>query len=406
MTAAGYHCPCSRGSGDGATPVIVMVINQMWSGGVNIFYRLAAQDGMNLRIVVAYRFLFATAFLFPLALVIERNRRPTLTWAVLLQAFCCALLGGALGQNLSLASIAMTSATYGAAMNNLIPAFTFVFAVFFGLEKLRIKRADGIAKVVGTLMGIGGAMVLTFYKGLEIHIWPTHDQTVHSERDGSRRGSSQAQPGNPLVGSMLAVGACVSYAMYMIIQAKLTKRYPCPFSSTAIILAMSAAQAVMVALCGKGEWSEWKLGWNIRLLAVSYMGIMGSGICLVLVVWCMKKRGPLFAAVFNPLCLVFVAVVGSIFLGEKLHLGSLIGAALIVIGLYLVVWAKSEETKVMEHHKLPSKISQLSSQSTASTAMAAHNASTLGKDHDHIIIEDDNHNPPDAGDGPGAAAKT
>jgi hypothetical protein len=37
--------------------------------------------------------------------------------------------------------------------------------------------------------------------------------------------------------------------------------------------------------------------------------------------WCIKKRGPLFASVFNPLMLVIVAVLSSLLLNEKLHLG-------------------------------------------------------------------------------------
>lgn len=51
--------------------VIVMVLVQIAIAGMNVLYKLAANDGiMSLRVmIVAYRFIFATAFLLPLALL-------------------------------------------------------------------------------------------------------------------------------------------------------------------------------------------------------------------------------------------------------------------------------------------------------------------------------------------------
>lgn len=65
---------------------------------------------------------------------------------------------------------------------------------------------------------------------------------------------------------------------------------------------------------------------------------------LVVLSWCVKRRGPLFASVFNPLMLVVVAVLSSLLLAEKLHLGSVLGAVLVVMGLYAVLWGKGRET--------------------------------------------------------------
>lgn len=58
--------------GDLAKPVAAMVVVQVMSAGVNIFYKLAVLDGMDMRVLVAYRYLFASAFLAPLAYFIER----------------------------------------------------------------------------------------------------------------------------------------------------------------------------------------------------------------------------------------------------------------------------------------------------------------------------------------------
>lgn len=56
----------------------------------------------------------------------------------------------------------------------------------------------------------------------------------------------------------------------------------------------------------------------ILLLA---QGIIGSGVSITLITWCVRMRGPLFVSVFNPLMLVLVALAGSMILDEKLHLG-------------------------------------------------------------------------------------
>lgn len=57
----------------------------------------------------------------------------------------------------------------------------------------------------------------------------------------------------------------------------------------------------------------------------------------------MKARGPVFVTAFSPLCMVIVAVMGSFILFEQMYLGRVIGAVVIVLGLYLVVWGKSND---------------------------------------------------------------
>lgn len=48
---------------------------------------------------------------------------------------------------------------------------------------------------------------------------------------------------------------------------------------------------------------------------------MASGMVVVMISWCVRKRGPLFVSVFAPLCLVIVAIASSLLLNENLSLG-------------------------------------------------------------------------------------
>ncbi|KAH7565995.1 hypothetical protein JRO89_XS08G0055100 [Xanthoceras sorbifolium] len=58
-------------------PIIVMVLIQLELAGVNLLYKLALDDGMSMRIMIAYRFIFTTACVVPLALIFERFREAT-----------------------------------------------------------------------------------------------------------------------------------------------------------------------------------------------------------------------------------------------------------------------------------------------------------------------------------------
>ncbi|XP_048439331.1 WAT1-related protein At1g25270-like [Pyrus x bretschneideri] len=87
----------------------------------------------------------------------------------------------------------------------------------------------------------------------------------------------------------------------------------------------------------KTEWLDGK--------AVVNKGVLISGPTVTLISWCVKKGGPLFVAVFQPLLLVIVALAGSLLLDEKLHVGSILGGLLIVIGIYAVLWGKNKEQK-------------------------------------------------------------
>ncbi|KAJ1419928.1 EamA domain [Sesbania bispinosa] len=341
---------------DGLKPVLLMVGVQIAYAAVNVFYKLAINDGMSVKVATAYRLGFGSAFTVPLALISERNNRPKLTWRVLFMAFLCGLFGGSLFQNLFYEALALTSATFVSAIYNLIPAITFILAISCGLERLNLRAAAGKAKVFGTLIGIGGAMLLTFFKGVELDIWPFHINLLHPHHQHVaplHAHSASAQ----LLGVLCSIGSCFSFALWFIIQAKMIKEYPSHYSSTALMSTMGAIQATAFGLCVERDLNQWKLGWNIRLLAVAYSGIVASGLVVIVTAWCIRMRGPLFVSVFNPLMLVLVAAAASFMLDENLYLGSLLGAVLIVCGLYMVLWGKSKEMKKIAQ-LVPSEITK------------------------------------------------
>nr|TKW23735.1 hypothetical protein SEVIR_3G006700v2 [Setaria viridis] len=213
----------------------------------------------------------------------------------------------------------LTSATFASATTNLIPAATFVLALIFRYERLAIRTFSGQAKLAGTLLGVGGAMLLTFYKGADVTPWHSSVNLVaHQHR---QQLEVVAEATNRVMGSLLCISSCFFYAIWLILQAKLSKEYPFHYSSTALMCAMSTLQSVAFALCYDRDPGQWRLGFDVRLLSVVYSGVLASGVMLV-VLSC------------------------SLLLGEKLHLGSALGAVLIVMGLYAVLWGKGRETEL------------------------------------------------------------
>uniref|UniRef100_A0A7N1A7Y4 WAT1-related protein n=1 Tax=Kalanchoe fedtschenkoi TaxID=63787 RepID=A0A7N1A7Y4_KALFE len=203
----------------GMKPVLLMILVQLTFAGVNVSVKLAVSHGMSLKVLIAYRYMFATAFVLPVALIVERKNRPKLTPMIVLQGFLCGLFGGALNQLLYLGCLVVTSATFASAMGNLVPAATFILAVIFRMEKLSLRTMAGKLKLAGAAVGILGAMTLTFYKGVEFDIWNTHiDLMKIVGRGGGSSASVQPHSSNHLLGAVLGGLSCVSYGLWLIIQ--------------------------------------------------------------------------------------------------------------------------------------------------------------------------------------------
>ncbi|KAK7363204.1 hypothetical protein VNO77_05336 [Canavalia gladiata] len=338
-------------------PDMLMVFVQVSLAAVNVIYKIAINDGMSMRVATAYRLIFASAFTVPLALFFDRKKRPKLTWRALFLGFLCGLFGQSLYLNLYLEGLALTSATFMLAMTNLIPAITFIMAISSRYEKLNFGTAEGKAKVVGTIIGIGGAMLMTFYKGVEINIWSSKINLMHPHQNQiGHVASHHSDFRSKVLGVPCAIASCCCFSLWFVIQAKLNEEYPSHHSSAALISTMGAIQGTIIALCVEKDWSQWRLNSTIRLLTVIYPGIVVSGVVVVAIAWCIKMRGPLFASVFNPLQLLLVAIAAYLMLDEKLYLGSVVGAALIVCGLYAVLWGKGREAKKKPKLLLPLEV--------------------------------------------------
>ncbi|KAG7026175.1 WAT1-related protein, partial [Cucurbita argyrosperma subsp. argyrosperma] len=212
----------------------------------------------------------------------------------------------------------------------------FPLAYFFErMEIVDLKNPRGIAKVVGTLVSLGGVMIMTFYKGPIIrNLWHPF---IHIQHKASNLHE------NWLKGSLLTVSSCISWALSYIMQAFTLKRYPAQLSLSTWMNLVGAAQSGVFAVLTQHKPGVWSVGLNIDLWCIIYSGIVCSALTVYIQLWCTEEKGPVFVTMFDPLCTVLVAALAYFVFGQKLYMGSIVGGGIVIMGLYMLLWGKEHD---------------------------------------------------------------
>ncbi|KAF3965540.1 hypothetical protein ACB098_01G126200 [Castanea mollissima] len=326
-------------------PFIAMIAVDFAFAIVNILLKKILDEGMDHLVFVTYRLTISTIFLAPIGYFLERNSRPKLTLRILCYLFFSAIVGASLTQYFFLLGIQYTSAYFACAFVNMVPVITFLMALPFGLETLDIKCNSGRAKVLGTVVCIGGAILLTLYRGVPLFDH-SHSQAVTQMMDHTIKLNSTKKTERWTLGSIALVVGTFFWSSWFLLQSTIGKRYPCQYSSTAIMSFFGAIQSAILSFSTNRNLSAWSLNGKIEIMTVLYAGIIGSGMCYVVMSWCVKKRGPVFTAAFSPLVQIMAAMFDIPILHEKLYLGSILGSIVVIIGMYILLWGKNKEMKL------------------------------------------------------------
>lgn len=280
--------------------------------------------------------------------LLQRNSRTKLTGRILCDLFFSAIVGASVTQYIFLLGIRYTSATFSCAFINMVPVITFIMALPFGLETLNIRCKAGRAKMIGTVVCVGGAMLLTLYSGMPLFNNSRKPQTVMQTVNEAIRMGGVKRKEKWTIGSMALLAGVLLWSSWFLIQSNLGKRYPYHYSSTAIMSLFGAIQSSILSFCIDRSLSTWVLKGKTEILTVVYSGVVGSGFSYVGMSWCLKKRGPVFTAAFNPLILIIAALIDIPILHGQLHLGSLLGSITVIAGLYILLWGKNKEAQSWE----------------------------------------------------------
>ncbi|CAL0331888.1 unnamed protein product [Lupinus luteus] len=319
---------------------IALTFLQFCHAGNHIFLRIALNTGISKFVLPVYRNITALVLLGPLAYFSEKKDRPSVTSYCVIQFFLLGLVGITLKEGFYLVGLENTSPTFASAMQNSVPALTFLMAALLRYESVYLNRIDGVAKVLGVIATVGGATVITLYKGPTIY---TPNLSLHEKQFLPVLGDAEEKNWN--LGCICLFGHCLSWSGWIVMQAFVLKKYPASLTVTAFTCFFGVVQFMTIAAFFVKDSKAWLLNSTSEIYSILYSGVVISALAAAIQIWTISKGGPVFASIYLPLQTLIVALMAPFLLGEEFFLGGVIGAFLIISGLYLVVWGKSEETK-------------------------------------------------------------
>ncbi|OEL28545.1 WAT1-related protein [Dichanthelium oligosanthes] len=245
--------------------------------------------------------------------------------------------------------------------------------LFQRMEVVNLRSSSGIAKVSGAALCLAGVLVMAFYTGPALS--PVNHHRAFAAHAPGTDGHANTSKAAWITGTFLMVLNNMAWSLSIVWQARILKEFPNRMLVAVSLCVFSGLQSFVVAAVAERDFSRWKLQLDVRLLAIAYtvmmiaiptipcadklmhemlatwvdesteQGLVVTGVSYYLQAWCVEMKGPVFFAAWLPLYSVFTMFCSSFFLGEIVHLGSILGGILLIGGLYSVLWGKSKESK-------------------------------------------------------------
>ncbi|KAI9126106.1 hypothetical protein K1719_003524 [Acacia pycnantha] len=259
-------------------PVVAMTVLQFTYAGVSLSTRAALLQGLSPRVFVLYPQAIATTVISPIAFF---SRRKSGSFSLSLRSFTLLFLSS-----------------------------------LIGMERVNIRSWRSIAKIGGTLMCVSGAVSMALLRGPKL---------LNSSLLPKPLTESEGDDQSWLLGCLFLFGSCCLWSIWLILQVPALESHPDHLSSSAWMCFMATIQSAAVTLVLERDPQTWKIHSLLEVACCVYSGVIGSAVSFFIQAWCISLRGPLFPAMFNPLCTVIVTIFAAIFLREEIYTGSLIG---------------------------------------------------------------------------------
>ncbi|KAG2549773.1 hypothetical protein PVAP13_9KG261700 [Panicum virgatum] len=253
-------------------PYMAMVFLQFGFAGMFLISVASLRQGMSHYVLVVYRNAVAAVVMAPFALWFERKTRPKMTILVFFKILALGLLEPVLDQNFIYIGVNNTSASFSSALTNILPAVTFVNAVILRMERINIKERRSQAKIAGTAITVGGAMLMILFKGPIVNLpWTKHVSHAFSE-------SGAHNSGHWLMGTFMILLSCFCWSAFFILQSYTLRSYPSELSLTTLICALGAIESGAVALVMERDPKAWSIGFDMRLFTAFYSVSTGNNV--------------------------------------------------------------------------------------------------------------------------------
>jgi drug/metabolite transporter (DMT)-like permease len=252
----------------------------------------------------------ATALLWVLYLL-KPNKQPIKKWHYS-RFFWCSILGVTINQLFFIKGLSMTHTIHASLLMLTTPIIITIIAAWILKERLTWN------KIIGLILGVGGASVLILSKKVE------------------------SNGMNVLLGDFLIIVNAICYSYYFILVKPLMKRYD---PLTVLRVCFTLGTVIALPFC----WSEFsQIPWvksdakAFALLTTVVVG--GTFLAYLFNIYGIKHLGASVSGAYIYFQPVFATLISMVFMGEKLDWFKAAAAICIFAGVYITNKSKTEES--------------------------------------------------------------
>lgn len=137
----------------------------------------------------------------------------------------------------------------------------------FRMESVNdLKSKAGMLKVMGTLICVSGALLLTFYKGPQISNFHSHPEAL-----GHNNKNDQDKTKNWVFGCLYAAIGVTFLSIWMLFQGTLNIKYPCKYTSTCLMSVFAAFQCALLSLYKRRDVNDWVIRDRFVIFVILYI---------------------------------------------------------------------------------------------------------------------------------------
>lgn len=244
-----------------------------------------------------------------LTVMAVRGSRPQLSWKLLISVTVLGALDGVLPSFLIAWAEVRIDSGLASVLVSTMPLFTVFIAGAISPDERLSSR-----KLAGMFVGFAGVVVLI-------------------GRDALEFGSGVSMGQIAVVGAALSLGSGAVFARVLL-------KTGDPLELTGLKLGASAPVAIVLALIVDGVPEPGAVS-SGGIFALLLLGLVNTGPGRVLYFWIVKKSGSVSASLVTYIMPVAGVLLGWIVLGEQIVFGTVAGMALIILGVFVVMFGES-----------------------------------------------------------------
>ena len=133
-----------------------------------------------------------------------------------------------------------------------------------------MKKVRCQAKVLGTVVTVAGAMLMTLYKGPLMQLAWTRHASSPAVHGAAAAAAAEISARDWFLGSVFVIVATLAWASLFVLQTHTIKQYSAQLSLTTLVCFIGTLQAIVVTFVMERRTSVWTIGFDMNLLAAAY----------------------------------------------------------------------------------------------------------------------------------------